>query len=72
MERTKLINDLKECVKLINEYLQILSSKEKLNHVIIDELNQIKIKIDSKRLTEISDNEEIIDDESLIESKMWL
>ncbi len=69
LERTKLVDDLKECVKLINEYLKILSSKEKLNQVIIDELNQIKTKIDSKRLTEISENEETIDDESLIRSE---
>ena len=69
LERTKLVNDIKECVKLINEYLKILSSKEKLNNVIIDELNQIKLRIDSTRLTEISENEEIIDDESLIKSE---
>ena len=69
LERSKLVDDLKECVKLINEYLKILSSKEKLNEVIIEELNQIKEKIDSERITEISENEETIDDESLIKSE---
>ena len=64
-----MVDDLKECVKLINEYLKILSSKEKLNEVIIEELNQIKEKVNSERITEISENEETIDDESLIKSE---
>tara|TARA_A100001015_G_scaffold252901_1_gene292755 strand:+ start:1961 stop:4597 length:2637 start_codon:yes stop_codon:yes gene_type:complete len=69
LERSKLINDLKDCVKLINDYLKILSSKDKLNDVITEELTQIKEKISPLRLTEISENEEIIDDESLIKSE---
>ncbi len=69
LERSKLINDLKECVNLINNFLKILSSKDKLNEVIIEELHQIKEKIGSLRQTEISENEEIIDDESLIKSE---
>ncbi|MAI75637.1 MAG: DNA gyrase subunit A [Rickettsiales bacterium] len=69
LERSKLINDLKDCLKLINEYLEILSSKNKLNEVIIEELNEIKDRIKSTRLTEISENEETIDDESLIKSE---
>ncbi len=69
LERSKLASDLKDCVKLINEYLTILSSKSKLSEVIMNELTQIKEKIGSSRLTEISENEEIIDDESLIKSE---
>ena len=69
LERSKLINDLKDCLKLINEYLEILSSKNKLNEVITEELNEIKDRIKSTRLTEISENEETIDDESLIKSE---
>ena len=69
LERSKLINDLKECVNLINNFLKILSSKDKLNEVIIEELHQIKEKIGSLRQTEISESEEIIDDESLIKSE---
>ncbi len=69
LERSKLISDLKECVELIKEYLEILSSKARLNEVIVDELMKIKVKIDSSRLTEISENEETIDDESLIKSE---
>ena len=69
LERTKLSNELKECVDKINEYLKILSSKNTLNKVIIDELNQINKQIDKSRYTEISENEEVIDDESLIKSE---
>ena len=69
LERNKLTEDLKECVKLIEEYLSILSSKSKLNEVLSKELLEIKSKINSDRKTEISENEETIDDESLIRSE---
>ena len=69
LERDKLSDDLKECVKLITEYLSILSSSKKLNEVLTEELTEIKNKINSDRLTEITDNEEAIDDESLIRSE---
>ena len=69
LERNKLTDDLKECVRLIEEYLTILSSKSKLNQVLSEELLQIKTKINSERKTEISENEETIDDESLIRSE---
>ena len=68
LERTKLSDDLKECVKLIEDYLEILSSSDRLNSVMINELQEIE-KIESPRRTNISDNEEIIDDESLITSE---
>ena len=69
LERNKLTDDLKECVRLIEEYLTILSSKSKLNEVLSAELLEIKTKINSERKTEISENEETIDDESLIRSE---
>ena len=69
LERNKLTDDLKECVRLIEEYLTILSSKSKLNEVLSEELIEIKTKINSERKTEISENEETIDDESLIRSE---
>ena len=69
LERVKLIDDLKECVKLIVDYLDILSSKERLNSELLKELNEINEKIESPRRTEISESEEIIDDESLITSE---
>ena len=69
LERVKLIDDLKECVNLISDYLDILSSKNRLNSELIKELTEINEKIQSPRRTEISESEEVIDDESLITSE---
>ena len=69
LERVKLIDDLKECVSLIADYLDILSSKVRLNNELTKELTEINEKFLSPRRTEISENEEIIDDESLITSE---
>ena len=69
LERVKLIDDLKECVSLIADYLDILSSNIRLNNELTKELTEINEKFLSPRRTEISENEEIIDDESLITSE---
>ncbi len=69
LEREKLIEDLKECVNLIKDFLDILSSSERLNSELLKELKEINEKISSPRKTEISDAEEVIDDESLITSE---
>ena len=69
LERVKLIDDLKECVSLIADYLDILSSKVRLNNELTKELTEINEKFLSPRRTEISESEEIIDDESLITSE---
>ncbi len=69
LERVKLIDDLKECVSLIADYLDILSSNVRLNNELTKELTEINEKILSPRRTEISESEEIIDDESLITSE---
>ena len=69
LERVKLVDDLKECVHLISDYLDILSSKNRLNSELIKELTEINEKIQSPRRTEISESEEVIDDESLITSE---
>ncbi len=69
LERNKLYQDLEECVRLIDDYLEILSSPKRLNSDLVKELEEINTKINSPRKTEISDSEEIIDDESLITSE---
>ena len=69
LERVKLVDDLKECVDLISDYLDILSSKNRLNSELTKELTEINEKIQSPRRTEISESEEVIDDESLITSE---
>ena len=57
LERVKLVDDLKECVNLIADYLDILSSKKRLNSELIKELTEINKKIESPRRTEISETE---------------
>ncbi len=69
LERSKLSEDLYECAKMIEDYLDILSSPKRLDSVLIGELNEINSKMNSPRKTEISESEEIIDDESLITSE---
>ncbi len=69
LERNKLSEDLQECVRLIEDYLDILSSTSRLNSVLTNELKEITKKIESPRRTEIAEGEEIIDDESLITSE---
>ena len=69
LERNKISNDLQECSQKIQLYLEILSSSQKLNSVIKEELENVKERIQSERKTEISDAEQDIDDESLISSE---
>ena len=69
LERDKLVEDLKECVSLIKNFLEILSSSDRLNSELLKELKEINERISSPRRTEISDAEEVIDDESLIKSE---
>ena len=69
LERMKISDDLEECNKLIKSYLKILSSSTELNRVLTDGLKKIKDNLSQQRRTEISESEEIIDDESLISSE---
>ena len=69
LERNKISEDLNECSNLIKRYLKILSIPKELDNLLKEELTEIKQKISSPRKTEISEAEEIIDDESLISSE---
>ena len=69
LERNKISDELEECSEKIKLYLEILSSYEKLNSVIKEELNNVKDRIKSSRKTEITEAEQEIDDESLITSE---
>ena len=69
LERNKISDDLQDCSQKIQLYLEILSSSEKLNSVIKEELENVKERIQSERKTEISEAEQDIDDESLISSE---
>jgi DNA gyrase subunit A len=55
MEKNKIEEDLKILALDIKEYLDILSSKERLLTVLKDELLEIKEKFGTKRLTQISE-----------------
>jgi DNA gyrase subunit A len=67
LERDKIIEELKEIVTSIVEYLSILRSRSKLMNIMKDEFIQIKEQFAVPRRTEILDIEINQDVESLIE-----
>ncbi len=69
MERNKLEKETEELSQQINEYLDILSNKEKLTNLIQNELDEVLKKIDDIRRTEITDSIIDHDDEDLIQKE---
>ena len=67
LERNKIVEELKEIVTSIVEYLSILRSRSKLMNIMKDEFIQIKEQFAVPRRTEILDIEINQDVESLIE-----
>ena len=67
MEKGKIEDDLKHIALEIKEYLSILASREKLLALLKSELNEVKEKFATPRLTEISDIEMTQDIEDLIQ-----
>ena len=67
LEREKIVDELKEIVTSIVEYLAILRSRSKLMNIMKDEFTQIKEQFAVPRRTEILDIEINQDVESLIE-----
>ncbi len=67
LEREKIVDELKEIVTGIVEYLAILRSRSKLMNIMKDEFTQIKEQFAVPRRTEILDIEINQDVESLIE-----
>ncbi len=53
LEQDKIVNEYKELLKLIDEYLEILGSDERLMTVIKEELEEIKEQYGDERRTEI-------------------
>jgi len=53
LEHEKLINDYKELLKQIADYLDILGNQERLLNVVRDELHKVKAEYGDARLTEI-------------------
>ena len=66
MERDKLAEETRELADKITDYLDILSRRERLTEVILDELGQARVSVGDDRRTEISDHAGDQDDEDLI------
>ena len=69
LERDKIVEELKDIVKNIVEYLSILRSREKLMNIMKDEFENIKEQFAVPRRSEILDVELNQDLESLIEKE---
>ncbi len=67
LEREKISDELKEITDLIAELLFILSNREKMLEVLVDELKDVKERFDTPRRTEILDGEFDVDMEDLIQ-----
>ena len=67
LEREKISNELKEITDLIAELLFILSNRERLLEILVDELQEVKERFDTPRRTEIIDAEFEVDMEDLIQ-----
>lgn len=67
LEREKISNELKEITDLIAELLFILSNREKLLEILVDELQEVKERFDTPRRTELIDAEFEVDMEDLIQ-----
>ncbi len=67
LEREKISDELKEITDLIAELLFILSNREKLLEVLVDELKEVKERFDTPRRTELIDAEFEVDMEDLIQ-----
>ena len=69
MEQEKLAEETKDLSIKITEYLEILSNRNKMIEVILEELNEVKEKLNSPRRTFISDSLAEQDDEDLIQQE---
>ena len=67
MEREKLAEETRELAEKIGDYLAILGSSERVDEVILEELEAARGRLADDRRTEISDRLVDQDDEDLIE-----
>ena len=66
LEREKLINDYKELLKQITDYIDILENQPRLIAVVRKELEQIQTEYGDDRLTEIVGSHQDLEEEDLI------
>lgn len=70
LEKENIIGEYKEKIQLIEQLNSILSSKERLDSVVIEELEEVKKKFGDKRRTEIIEEEvQEISDVSLVKEE---
>ncbi len=69
MEQDKIKTDLQETRKLIEELKAILASEERIKQIIKDELNELIQNYGDERKTEISEDEEEVEIEDMIEEE---
>ncbi|MDR2598534.1 MAG: DNA gyrase subunit A, partial [Holosporales bacterium] len=69
LERDKIKSDLDAVVAQIEDLLSILGSKQKIIDIIKDELQEVKRKFNTPRLTKIEQTFEIFEDEDLIQKE---
>ncbi len=62
-------NELEDLATKIKDYLEILGSKSRINHIISEELREVKSKFGIPRRSEIVDFEGDLEDEDLIEKE---
>ncbi len=75
LERDKILDELAEKLRLIGEYEAILSSKERIDQCIIDEIIPMKEKYADDRRTEIIDateDDEIEDEDLIVEESVMV
>ena len=74
LEIEKLTAELDELLKIIEELITILSSEEKINEIIIEDLTSVKMKYGTPRRTVIVEGSFTgsIEDEDLIEEKQMI
>jgi DNA gyrase subunit A len=69
LERDKIKSDLDDVVAQIESLLSILGSKQKIIDIIKDELQEVKRKFNTPRLTKIEQTFEVFEDEDLIQKE---
>ena len=70
LEREKISNDL-QVVAEIQDYLAILSSRERILSILKAELLEIKEQFSNPRRTLIEEGDSSVDIEDLIQKKIW-
>jgi DNA gyrase subunit A len=69
LEQHTILEDYNNAIKSIKEYLSILSNPDELNHLMINELLEIKDTYGQERRSKISDDEGLLNKEDMIKKE---